>query len=119
MGSFLGSAADRCVGGGEHYHTGGFRGAGLPGGPQQLLHHRRLRGGVPAGVPDLPERVRLRGPAAPHWCDVPLCLQRRLRHDVGLGSAGFPEGHGYPGERQLRDTAKAAAAADRGGPPHG
>ena len=45
--------ADRRAGGGLHHHPGVFRRPGLPGGPVQLLHHRRLRGGVPAGVPDL------------------------------------------------------------------
>ena len=72
-----------------HRHAGVFRRPGLPGGAVQLLHHRRLRGIVPAGVSDLPERVRRGGPAAPHRRHLPLCLQRRLRHDVRLGAAGL------------------------------
>ena len=104
---------------GVHRHVGVFRRPGLPGGPVQLLHHRRLRGIVPAGVSDLPERVRLRGPAAPDRRHVPLCLQRRLRHDVRLGAAGLSEGHRHPGERQLCHRPQAPAAPDPGGPPAG
>ena len=96
-----------------------FAARAVPGGPVQLLHHRRLRGGVAAGVPDLPERVRLRGPAAPDRRHVPLRLQRRLRHAVRLGAAGLSEGHGHPGERQLRHRPQAPAAADGGGPAPG
>ncbi len=40
-------AADRRAGGGRHHHAGVFRRPGLPGGPVQLLHHRRLRGSAP------------------------------------------------------------------------
>ena len=69
--------------------------------------------------PDLPERVRFRGPAAPHRRHVPLCLQRRLRHDVRLGAPGLSEGHRYPGERQLCHRPPAPAAPDPGGPPAG
>ena len=92
---------------------------GLPGGEVQLLHHRSLRGIVPAGVSDLPERVRFRGPAAPHRRHVPLCLQRRLRYDVRVGAPSLSEGHRYPGERQLCHRPQAPAAPDPGGPPAG
>ena len=81
--------------------------------------HRRLRRRVAAGVPDLPERVRLRGPAAPHRRHLPLRLQRRLGHDVRLGAAGLSEGHGHPGKRQLRHPAGRPAASDGGGPAPG
>ena len=45
------------------------------------------------GGADRPERVRGHGPAPPHRRHLPLCLQRRLRHDGLLGPAGLPEGH--------------------------
>ena len=85
----------------------------------QLLYDLRLRGGVIAGVPDLPECVRLCGPAAPDRRYLSLCLQRRRRHDVRLGAPGLSEGHGHPGKRQLCHRPEASAAADPGGPAAG
>ena len=95
--------------------SGGLLGMG----EVQLLHHRSLRGIVPAGVSDLPERVRFRGPTAPHRRHVPLCLQRRLRYDVRVGAPSLSEGHRYPGERQLCHRPQEPAAPDPGGPPAG
>ena len=39
---------------------------GVPGGALRLLYHCRLCRRLPAGVPDLPERLRLRGHPAPY-----------------------------------------------------
>ena len=46
--------ADRAL----HHHACGVRGARVPRGTLELLHDRGLRRNQPAGVPDLPERVR-------------------------------------------------------------
>ncbi|MPM58205.1 hypothetical protein SDC9_105035 [bioreactor metagenome] len=108
---------NRGAGCGVHRDAGCVRRPGLPGGAVQLLYHRRLRRRVAAGVPDLPERLRVRGYPAPYRRDAAFCFQRRVRHDVGVGPVGLFEGHGHPGKRQLCHPARTGPKADGGGPP--
>ena len=88
-------------------------------GRSSFLYHRRLRGRLPTGVSDQPECVRLRGSSAPHRCDLPLRVQRRLRHAVGMGAAGVSESHGYPCGRQFCHRPGGGAEAGRGSRPYG
>ena len=98
-------ADHRPAGGGLYHHPGGLRCPGQPGGPLQLLYHRRLRRHLYDGLPDLPQRVRRGGHPAPHRRHLPLRVQRRHGHDRLLGPAGLPQGHRHPAERQLRHPA--------------
>ena len=112
-------AGHRAAGGGLHPDLGMVRRSRLPDWPIQLLYHRRLRGRLSAGVSDQPECVRLRGSSAPHRCDLPLRVQRRLRHAVGMGAAGVSESHGYPCGRQFCHRPGGGAEAGRGSRPYG
>jgi hypothetical protein len=80
-------------------------------GPQQLLYHRRLRGHEHHDHPGHPQRVRHGGLPAADRRDLPLCVQRRLEHDVRLGPAGLHQGRGHPSECQLCHQ----AAVEKGG----
>ena len=112
-------AGYRAAGGGLHPDLGMVRRSRLPDGPIQLLYHRRLRGRLPTGVSDQPECVRLRGSSAPHRRDLPLRVQRRLRHAVGMGAAGVSEGHGHPCGCQLCHRPGGGAETGRGSRPYG
>ena len=115
-----GMGAGHCAaGGGLHPDLGMVRRSRLPDWPIQLLYHRRLRGRLSAGVSDQPECVRLRGSSAPHRRDLPLCVQRRLRHAVGMGAAGVSEGHGHPCGCQLCHRPGGGAETGRGSRPYG
>ena len=112
-------AGHRAAGGGLHPDLGMVRRSRLPDWPIQLLYHRRLRGRLSAGVSDQPECVRLRGSSATHRRDLPLRVQRRLRHAVGMGAAGVSKGHGHPCGRQLCHRPGGGAEAGRGSRPYG
>ncbi len=112
-------AGHRAAGGGLHPDLGMVRRSRLPDWPIQLLYHRRLRGRLSAGVSDQPECVRFRGSSATHRRNLPLRVQRRLRHAVGMGAAGVSESHGHPCGCQLCHRPGGGAEAGRGSCPYG
>ena len=75
-----------------HRLPGAVRGALGPGGPQQLLHHRRLRRRGHADDSGAAQRLRHAGLPAADWRHLPLRLQRRLQHDFLLGPSGLRQG---------------------------